>query len=521
MPILDLRIRKGVRRHRVKLCVATSRPSSLDANAAAVARYAPGAEEAFAAALTAALAGGDGLDDLAGRGGHRRRRRPRARAGARRRRRGRRDRVGRAADRRAAHAHAARALLNLAGRARPERGHDGAGLLAVPATANGRGLREAGVLPNAGPGLSELEADGRGAPQIAAGGRRRRARRALPAARRPARVAARPRRCGTARWTARRPSSPTPQFLTDGLREHADVVFPAESDAEKEGTVTHPDGRVQRLRPAIARPGDVRAEWQILAELAKRLGADPQVLTGAMVSQRRLRRRAVLRGPDARRARPATACAGPSATAAAGWPAADHGPFELERPAERRVAQRRAAPGQLPLDLGRRPRSELAGAEVPAPQRAGRAVAGRRPAPAASPTATASSSPTTATASRRPSPLRDAMPGRQRVRRGDRRPHRRPAPRCAAHDRSPPSTTPSRGGPDHQGDRDLRGRPPARADRADRRAQAARALPAALRPQPRRPVRLRSSRWPTSSSSRPRSSSARGRRSAGCTCSRR
>ena len=34
-------------------------------------------------------------------------------------------------------------------------GTDGAGLLEVPAFANGRGLREAGVLPNAGPGLSE------------------------------------------------------------------------------------------------------------------------------------------------------------------------------------------------------------------------------------------------------------------------------------------------------------------------------------------------------------------------------
>ena len=33
-PILDLRIRKGVRRHGVKLAVATSRPSSLDPNAA-------------------------------------------------------------------------------------------------------------------------------------------------------------------------------------------------------------------------------------------------------------------------------------------------------------------------------------------------------------------------------------------------------------------------------------------------------------------------------------------------------
>ncbi|MDP9400148.1 MAG: 2Fe-2S iron-sulfur cluster-binding protein, partial [Actinomycetota bacterium] len=54
MAILDLRIRKGVRRHGVKLAVATSRPSSLDPNAAAVTRFAPGAGEAFCAALDAA-----------------------------------------------------------------------------------------------------------------------------------------------------------------------------------------------------------------------------------------------------------------------------------------------------------------------------------------------------------------------------------------------------------------------------------------------------------------------------------
>jgi NADH-quinone oxidoreductase subunit G len=64
-PVLDLRIRKGVRRNRVELAVATSRPSSLDANAAVVARFAPGAAEAFCAALSAALGGGGVVDELA------------------------------------------------------------------------------------------------------------------------------------------------------------------------------------------------------------------------------------------------------------------------------------------------------------------------------------------------------------------------------------------------------------------------------------------------------------------------
>ena len=52
--------------------------------------------------------------------------------------------------------------------------------------------------------------------------------------------------------------------LTEGLREHANVIFPAESHAEKEGTVVHPDGRLQRLRIAIERPGEVQPGWAVI-----------------------------------------------------------------------------------------------------------------------------------------------------------------------------------------------------------------------------------------------------------------
>ncbi len=70
--------------------------------------------------------------------------------------------------------------------------------------------------------------------------------------------------------------------LTQGLQEHADVVFPADSYAEKEGTVVHPDGRIQRLRTAIKRPGSVRAGWSVIADVAKRVGVDLEVLTSSM-----------------------------------------------------------------------------------------------------------------------------------------------------------------------------------------------------------------------------------------------
>ena len=75
------------------------------------------------------------------------------------------------------------------------------------------------------------------------------------------------------------------QFLTEAIAEHADVVFPAESYAEKEGTIVHPDGRLQRLRPAIAHPGAVRAGWQVLADVAMGLGLDLGVTSAAAASQ--------------------------------------------------------------------------------------------------------------------------------------------------------------------------------------------------------------------------------------------
>ena len=62
-------------------------------------------------------------------------------------------------------------------------------------------------------------------------------------------------------------------FMNEALTEHATVVFPAESYAEKEGTVTHPDGRLQRVRQSIGRPGEIRAGSSVLIELCERLDA--------------------------------------------------------------------------------------------------------------------------------------------------------------------------------------------------------------------------------------------------------
>ncbi len=54
----------------------------------------------------------------------------------------------------------------------------------------------------------------------------------------------------------------------------ADVLFPLETHAEKDGTVTHPDGRLQRVRPSAGRPGDILPNIQVLATLSESLGHD-------------------------------------------------------------------------------------------------------------------------------------------------------------------------------------------------------------------------------------------------------
>ena len=52
----------------------------------------------------------------------------------------------------------------------------------------------------------------------------------------------------------------------------ADVVLPAASFAEKDGTFTNTERRVQRVRKALDPPGEARPDWQILCRLAGRMG---------------------------------------------------------------------------------------------------------------------------------------------------------------------------------------------------------------------------------------------------------
>jgi formate dehydrogenase alpha subunit len=51
----------------------------------------------------------------------------------------------------------------------------------------------------------------------------------------------------------------------------ADVLFPGVSFAEKDGTFTNTERRVQRIRKAIEPSGEARQDWEIIAELARRV----------------------------------------------------------------------------------------------------------------------------------------------------------------------------------------------------------------------------------------------------------
>ncbi|HLI57525.1 MAG TPA: molybdopterin-dependent oxidoreductase, partial [Actinomycetota bacterium] len=52
----------------------------------------------------------------------------------------------------------------------------------------------------------------------------------------------------------------------------ADIVLPAASFAEKEGTFTNLERRIQKVNPVVAAPGSARADWHVLMDVASRLG---------------------------------------------------------------------------------------------------------------------------------------------------------------------------------------------------------------------------------------------------------
>ena len=267
-PILDLRIRKAIRRNGAELVVATERPTALDGGANAIARIGPGEARHFLGELTKAL-GGEETDSLASlvetlQGAEKI--------------------VVVWGERIVRELTGATALLELAQALKIDEA-DGAGLLEVPDFTNARGLREAGCLPDAGPGLAALGASE--APEAGSTGRStEEIRDALETGELKSLIlfGADPLRDfpDTEAW--RRALAAADHLVVFSTFENAttamaDVVLPLETHAEKDGTVTHPDGRLQRVRPSASRPGDIRPGWGVLAELSLALGHDTGVVS--------------------------------------------------------------------------------------------------------------------------------------------------------------------------------------------------------------------------------------------------
>ncbi len=279
-PILDLRIRKAIRRNGAKLAVATEQPTTLDGGAVEAIRYAPGAATAFLAELAGALATVGTPSSLGGRREESALSPEVDGADSAKRSEG----VPTVADvlqgaervvviwgeRIGREQGAVEALLDVAA-ALDLAGKEGTGLLEIPELANARGLREAGCLPDAGPGLTTA-AGGKSTEEIRAALVAGELKTLLLFGVDPLRDFP-----DTQAWkNALAKAGHVVVFSTfeNATTAMADVVFPLETHAEKDGTVTHPDGRLQRVRPSASRPGDIRPNWGVLAELSLALGHD-------------------------------------------------------------------------------------------------------------------------------------------------------------------------------------------------------------------------------------------------------
>jgi assimilatory nitrate reductase catalytic subunit len=60
-------------------------------------------------------------------------------------------------------------------------------------------------------------------------------------------------------------------FATTATCAYADILLPATTWGEKEGTVTNTERRISRVRAAVPAPGETRHDWSIAAEFARRL----------------------------------------------------------------------------------------------------------------------------------------------------------------------------------------------------------------------------------------------------------
>jgi NADH-quinone oxidoreductase subunit G len=264
MPILDLRIRKAVRRSRAKLMVASERPTALDGGAEEAIRYAPGEAASFLRTLAGAL----GEEDYDADGPFK----EEAAAVAK----SLRDAPDQAIvwGERLWRSPGAVQALHACMHSLEMHKRIGPGLLEVPEESNTRGLREAGCLPGAGPGLEPTDA-GRGSAAIKDGLAAHELGTMLLVNSDP--VRSHPDSEGWRKALSGSFVVAIASFEDESTRL-ADLVIPAETHAEKEGTVTHPEGRLQRLRRNVPLPEGMIGGWRFLDAVAAELGVgvDPE-----------------------------------------------------------------------------------------------------------------------------------------------------------------------------------------------------------------------------------------------------
>lgn len=71
-------------------------------------------------------------------------------------------------------------------------------------------------------------------------------------------------------------------FMTETAKL-ADVILPMKSYAEKDGTFTNSERRVQRVRHAVSIDGDVRSDYDVFADIARRMGYNQPTLTASEI----------------------------------------------------------------------------------------------------------------------------------------------------------------------------------------------------------------------------------------------
>ena len=150
------------------------------------------------------------------------------------------------------------------------------GLVPVWRHGNGQGARDMGIHPAFGPGYTAAPSAGLNAEEIyaaaAAGGIR-----ALYA------LGADPVGDGLMDGRGELGFLVVQELFLTETAKLADVVLPAQSWAEREGTFTNGERRVQRYYPAIPAMGEARPDWQILAQIGERVGLGRPLFATSLV----------------------------------------------------------------------------------------------------------------------------------------------------------------------------------------------------------------------------------------------